>query len=81
VSVLPTTGEYAGLSQLVPPLNEHIMRIASQYACDYMNVYRLIVDDRGELRAEFSDDGLHLTEAAYKIWATLIEAWLELNTH
>lgn len=76
VSVMPTTGEYAGLSPLVPPLNEHIMRIASQYACDYMNVYRQLVDDRGEIHAEFTDDGLHLTETAYQIWANMIEEWL-----
>jgi lysophospholipase L1-like esterase len=25
-------------------------------------------DDKGELKAEFTNDGLHLTEPGYRVW-------------
>jgi hypothetical protein len=32
-----------------------------------------MADEKGELKAEFTGDGLHLTPAAYEVWKGEIE--------
>ncbi|MCP4248372.1 MAG: family 20 glycosylhydrolase [bacterium] len=77
VSVLPTTRDYAGMSPLVRPLNRHVERIAGEHDCHYMNFYGDVVDTADLLRGDLTDDGLHLNERGYRMWADRIGAWLD----
>ncbi len=69
VNILPTRGEYAGLNELVRDLNPHVARIAGMYGCPLLDMHRVLLDGRGELRAELTEDGLHLNEAGYALFA------------
>jgi lysophospholipase L1-like esterase len=69
VNIMPTSGAYAGLNPLVRRLNPHIARIAAQYSGAHMDFYAEVVNPAGELRAELTDDGLHLNAQGYALWA------------
>ena len=77
ISVLPTTGEYAGMSPLVPELNEHLQRIAGQHGCPYMDFFSDVVGEHGVLRGELTEDGLHLNAQGYSLWAKRFAAQLD----
>ena len=73
VNELPTTGRYAGISPLVPPLNEHIAKVARQCGCEHMDFHREVVNEVGELRGELTTDGLHFNDAGYRLWAEKLD--------
>lgn len=75
-SILPTRGlENRPLSRIAL-LNEGIKTIAAKNSARYLDIGSLFVNSHGEIAAEFSEDGLHLTPAAYRVWATFIEPYL-----
>lgn len=67
-SVLPTRGEYAKRNAPVTDFNERLKKIAAEFNCVYLDLNALLRDAQGELKAEFTEDGLHLTEPAYRLW-------------
>ncbi|MCC6491834.1 MAG: hypothetical protein IT424_02315 [Pirellulales bacterium] len=72
-SVLPTRDKYAKHNEAVRDFNERIKKLAGEFGYDYLDVHRLMVDDKGELKAEYASDGLHLNEIAYRQWQAEIE--------
>lgn len=67
-SVLPTRGQHAKQNAPVLAFNEKLKKLADEFKCDWIDLHALLRDDKGELKAEFTNDGLHLTEPAYRIW-------------
>lgn len=67
-SVLPTRGAHAKQNTPVLEFNKRLQVFASDYKCTFIDLHSLMKDDQGELKAEFTEDGLHLTDAAYKVW-------------
>ncbi len=67
-SVLPTRGNYAKHNRSVLAFNDRLKKLASEYNCSYLDLHSLVRDGAGELKADFTRDGLHLTEPAYLIW-------------
>jgi lysophospholipase L1-like esterase len=45
--------------------------------CLYLDYFRALVDDKGLMKKELADDGLHPNAAGYKIMAPLAEAAIE----
>ena len=76
VNVFPTRGEYAGLNPYVRQFNPHVARIAVKYGCPHLDFYRELVDGAGELRAELTEDGLHLNTAGYERFARALDPFL-----
>jgi lysophospholipase L1-like esterase len=66
--VLPTGGAHAKQNASVRDFNRRLQKLAAEFGHDYLDLHRLMVDEQGELKAEFTADGLHLKEAAYRIW-------------
>ena len=63
-----------------PELNASIAAINTRLAAHadgrtvrYVDINDPLVDSRGVLREEMSDDGLHLTLAAYRVWAGALQ--------
>jgi len=54
-------------SEDIIKLNNEFSRIANLYECSFIDSYHLFIDDKGDLKSSFTIDGLHLTDAAYKI--------------
>lgn len=67
-SLLPTSGHHAGRNADVLDFNERLRKLAAEVDCQYIDVHSLMVDDNGELKSEFTADGLHLTPPAYEVW-------------
>ena len=47
------------------------------HACSYLDYFSAVVDDKGLLKKDLADDGLHPNAAGYKIMAPLAEAAIE----
>lgn len=67
-SVLPTRGNYSGKNPAILELNKRLSALAAEFKCSYLNLHPLLCDAKGELKEDFTKDGLHLTEPAYLIW-------------
>ena len=73
VGLFPTRDKYAPLVPSIIEFNQRLERIAADFHCTFLDVYKPFADDEGLLRKEFSREGLHLTDAGYRQWAALIE--------
>jgi lysophospholipase L1-like esterase len=73
VNEMPTRDHFACCLPFVPPLNEHIRRMAEKYGCIHLDIYRDVVNEGSELRADLTYDGLHLNEKGYRLWARRLE--------
>lgn len=71
-SVLPTRGAHAKQNAPVKAFNEKIKKLAEEFKCTWIDLHALMRDADGALRVEFTNDGLHLTESAYRVWRTEI---------
>jgi lysophospholipase L1-like esterase len=72
-SVLPTRGNYAKHNANVKDFNERLKKLAEEFKYDYIDLHSKLADDKGELKAEFTADGLHVNDEAYKIWRAEVE--------
>jgi lysophospholipase L1-like esterase len=72
-SVLPTRDNHAKHNPAVNDVNARLQRLAKEFGYKYIDLHSLMKDDNGELKKEFTEDGLHLNAAAYKIWKAEIE--------
>jgi len=75
-SCLPTSKKYVRLNPAIRALNGQIRQIAADLDLTYIDLHALMVDEKGELKKEFTREGLHLTPAAYKVWAKALEPYL-----
>jgi lysophospholipase L1-like esterase len=57
--------------------NKRLQKLAKEFGYDYIDLHSLMADERGELKAEFTADGLHLNEAAYDVWLGEVERVME----
>ena len=76
-SCLPARGEYAKLNPRIGELNGRIKALAGEFGHPFIDLRPLVVDEQGELKAEFTRDGLHLAPAAYDLWADRIRPLVE----
>lgn len=84
-SILPHGGEEAtwqGRGKLlaipnsrIRNLNEELQRIATEEGIRYLNLYPLFTDKQGNLRQEFTTDGLHLNPQGYTVWRTALQIY------
>lgn len=68
-SILPTRNIENRPRTRIEFLNLHLRRFARINRTDYLDIGTLFVNSHGEIDERFSNDGLHLTDAAYRLWA------------
>ena len=73
LSTFPTAGDHANFNALLKELNERVRALAELHGAEYVDAYKVLADDKGELRAEFTSDGIHLTPEGYDAWTREIE--------
>jgi lysophospholipase L1-like esterase len=61
-------------------LNEWLTDYCNKNGIVYLDYFRAMVDDKGWLKRELSDDGLHPNAAGYKVMAPLAEAAIAAAT-
>jgi lysophospholipase L1-like esterase len=72
-SVLPTRDRYAKHNSNINDFNTRLQKLAKEFGYDYIDLHAQMADDKGELKAELTGDGLHLKPKAYKIWKAEVE--------
>lgn len=72
-SLPPTREGFARFNPGILEFNKHLRPLAESLHCDFIDLHPLFADENGELRAEFSKDGLHFTLAAYRVWKTRVD--------
>jgi len=75
-SVLPTRGAHAKHNANVNDFNQRLQKLAKEYGYDYIDLHSQMADDKGELKKEFTADGLHLNAEGYKVWKAQIDRTL-----
>lgn len=73
ISGCPSRDRYAGLAPLVRDFNSRLEKVAADFGLPMIDLYTPLADADGTLKKEYSRDGLHLTEAGYRIWAERLE--------
>lgn len=75
-SLLPV--DYAWISNdLIRDINRQLGEISREEQVSYLDVYAAFIDAAGNLRdGLLSDDGVHLSNAGYTVWAYEIERYL-----
>lgn len=67
-SVLPTGKDNAYMNPSVDLLNEKIKSWAEAAGDTYLDLHPVMEDEKGELKEDFSGDGVHLSKEAYDVW-------------
>jgi lysophospholipase L1-like esterase len=71
-TVLPTSGNAKDLNEKVSALNREIRSIAAQECCVIVELNAKFRNEQGELKPEFTTDGVHLSEEGYGMWNALL---------
>lgn len=79
VGLLPTRDKYAELVPLIVKLDKRLKRIAAEFGCPFVEMYSHFADEEGLLREKYSREGLHLTDAGYRVWAERLDQALTEN--
>ena len=66
-----------GREQVVVDGNRALEQVARRQGVTWINLYPLFADDQGRLRAEYTNDGLHLLGPAYLIWRDTIKPYIK----
>jgi lysophospholipase L1-like esterase len=54
-------------------LNEGLKKVALDYGAEYVDLWPALADENGELRKEFTGDGIHVKPIAYVHWARVLQ--------
>jgi lysophospholipase L1-like esterase len=79
-SLLPTSKGFADRNESVQDFNRRIKKMAGEHGYDFMDLHALFADEKGELKPDFTEDGLHLTDAGYQVWRAEIEKTMGWTT-
>ena len=56
-------------------LNQELNNIAIKKGARYLNLHPLFTDQQGNLRSNFTTDGLHLSPPGYLVWRTALQMY------
>lgn len=62
---------------LINSINNDIKQLCEERDVTYINVHDLLINDQGNLKSEYSNDGLHLTEKGYDVVTSKIKMYLK----
>lgn len=78
-SILPInesmiSNDYKRISNLkINEVNQALLKLAKQYQITYLDLHPLFEDQSGQLKKEYTTDGIHLKMPAYILWASYIK--------
>ncbi len=77
--VNPATGmalNHTNKTDLIIELNARLKELAAEFGHTYIDLFSLMADANNHLPGKYSIDGLHLTYAAYSLWAEAIRPYV-----
>jgi len=76
-SILPVDLAWVSNS-VIKDTNRRLAEIALEFHAEYLDVYGLFVDPKGNVRSAYlQDDGVHLSGKGYEVWANKVEKFLK----
>ncbi len=88
-SILPHGGEEAtwqGRDKLlaignnrIRRLNEQLQSISAKKGVKFLDLYPLFTNSQGNLRQEFTTDGLHLSREGYIVWRSALQIYSDIK--
>ena len=66
-----------GRDHVVVEANALLQQVAHRQGVTWIDLYPLFVDDQGRLRADLTNDGLHLMGKGYLIWRDAIKPFIK----
>jgi lysophospholipase L1-like esterase len=72
-SVLPCRDRFAKHNTNVLDVHKRLQKLAKESGADYIDLHSKMTDDKGELKKDFTRDGLHLLAPGYAVWKTEID--------
>ena len=66
-----------GREHVVVEANALLEQVARRQGVTWINLYPLFADDRGRLRADLTNDGLHLMGQGYLIWRDALRPYIK----
>lgn len=82
-SVMPVNNSFKrykgliGKEATIKSFNGRIKKIAETNGATYIDLWPFLQDSNGNLKAEFTNDGLHLNGKGYKAWTSGIERYVK----
>lgn len=82
-SVMPIDSRFDRFKSLngkekdVAELNTRLKKIAADNNVIFIDLFSLLVDNDGRLKNEYTNDGLHLLGAGYRVWIDHIKKYVE----
>ncbi len=77
ISLLPVSQkEFPGWNREIEKFNLALSQLAQEKKLTFINLAPEMADETGSLKAEYTFDGLHLTEKAYRVWADKLKPYL-----
>lgn len=73
-SVMPRGAEHA---ERVQDVNRHLRQFSPTVRCLYLDLWPALATEEGDLRSEYTDDGVHLTPAGYQAWLGELQPAME----
>ncbi|RPD40890.1 GDSL-type esterase/lipase family protein [Chitinophaga barathri] len=67
-----------GKAHMVKAMNEGIVKLAEEFSLTYLNLHELFADEKGELKADYTKDGIHLLPGAYVDWVNWLKTKKQL---
>ncbi len=78
-TIFPTRDNELRPNSRIVDFNKKLEELALKQNCNFFNLHKSFIDDAGKLKKEFTEDGLHLTDSAYKVWSNELMNYLESN--
>lgn len=61
----------------IQEVNQGLQEIAKEQELDYIDLFSALKDEQGNLKSEYTVDGLHLSDAGYQVVLGIIEPYLD----
>lgn len=72
-SILPVNKpDFSYMHDPIIELNKHIKQMADERGLKYVDLYSHFADEKGEMKPELTNDGVHLTPAGYELWVKVL---------
>jgi lysophospholipase L1-like esterase len=78
-SLFPTRENPPRPNERIRGFNTGLKLLSAELGAGFFDLHQHFSDENGDLKKEFTEDGLHLTEAGYRHWAEIF--LLQMKSH
>lgn len=81
-SLIPTRNHTIS-NERIRHLNQRLLFIAQDEKVNYLNLFALFLDNQGQMHANLTTDGIHLSSQGYQVWQGAMrqtDSWLARKT-